>query len=399
MRLNRYRLKHLRKKGHKGAKRADDLLKQPDRLIGIILLGNNFVNILASAIASNIAIKLWGDAGLVIATALLTFVILIFAEVTPKTLAAIHPERISFFSSLILTPLLRIFYPLVWVVNFIANNFLKLFNIKLDHKERENLNREELKTIVNEAGFLLPQRHREMLVNILDLESTSVEDIMIPRNEIHGLDLEDDWGKITEQLKHSQFTRIPVFRQHIDNVEGFLHMRKIMNKLAHGDFSIKDLEDAIYPTYFVPEGTPLTTQLVNFQRNRRRIAMIVDEYGDIVGMVTLEDILEEIVGEFTTEPSNTIKDAYPQDDGTILIDGSANIRDINRNLDLKLPDIGPKTINGLILEQLEEIPKAGTSILINNYPIEILHVRANAIRTVRLNCQFGADKNRNKQDM
>lgn len=384
MSLNRYRLKHLSKRGHKGAKRASKLLKEPDKLIGIILLGNNFVNILASAIATYIATKLWGDAGIAISTFALTIIILIFAEVTPKTLATIHPEKISFISSFFLRILLKIFYPLVWLINIVANGLLNLFNIHISNKSNDHLSREELKTVVSEAGFLLPRRHQQMLVNILDLESVTVDDIMIPRNEIDGIDLSDDWDEITEQLKHSQFTRLPVFDQHIDKVIGFLHMRRIMNKLAHGEFTEEDLKSAVFDTYFVPEGTTLTTQLVNFQRNKRRIALVVNEYGDIQGLVTLEDILEEIVGEFTTDPTTNLKDVYPQEDGSLLINGSANIRDLNKSLDLDIPEVGPKTINGIIIEHLEDIPAPGTSVLINGYPMEIIQMKSNAIKMVRL---------------
>ncbi len=384
MSLNRYRLKHLSKSGHKGAIKAAKLLEQPDKLIGIILLGNNFVNILASALATIIAINLWGDAGIAISTILLTLVILIFAEVTPKTLATIHPEGISFFSSRFLSVLLLIFYPLVWVVNFFANGILRLFNIHSKNKKSDHLSREELKIVVNEAGFLLPRRHQQMLVNILDLESVTVDDIMIPRNEITGIDLNDDWDDITEQLKHSQFTRLPVFSQHIDQVAGFLHMRKIMNKLARVEFERKDLESAMYETYFIPEGTTLTTQLVNFQRKRRRIALVVNEYGDIQGMVTLEDILEEIVGEIDDEHDESMHGVRRLTNGAYIVDGSVTIRDLKREMDWDFPDEDYSTIAGLILYESEMVPDVGQSFRFHGFKIDVVRKQRNQITSVRV---------------
>ncbi len=383
--LNRFKLKHLTKKGHKGAKRASKLLERPDRLIGVILLGNNFVNVLASALATILAIRIWGDEiGIPIATFGLTLVILIFSEVTPKTLAALHPEKVAYPASFILQYLLKVLYPLVWLVNFIANGILSLFKIHLSKNQGQTLSREELKTVVKETAILMPVRHQQMLVNILDLEAVTVNDIMIPRNEIFGIDLDDDWDEIVDQLNHSMFTRIPIYQQDINKVCGILHMRKIINKLAAGDFTREDLLETMRKPYFVPEDTPLTTQLANFQHTKRRVGFIVDEYGDIMGMVTLEDILEEIVGEFTTDPGSTQSDIIPQENGSYLADGSTNTRDLIKSLDWDLPLDGPKTLNGLILEHMQTIPNAGTNLLLYGRPVEIVQVQSNAIKMARI---------------
>ena len=384
MSLNRYRLRHLVKAGHPGAIRAQRLLDRTDRLIGLILLGNNFVNILASSFATLIALRLWGEGGIALATGLLTFVILIFAEVAPKTLAALHPERVAFPAAYVLEPLLKVLYPLVWLVNFMANTLLKLIGVSTQSGAMQHLSSDELRTIVNEAGALIPRRHQEMLLSILDLEKVTVEDIMVPRNEIIGIDIEDDEQTIINQLIHNQHTRLPVFREDIENVIGFVHARNALNLFAAEKFDKKQLLEITREALFVPQGTPLHTQLYNFQKAKRRTALVVDEYGDIQGMVTLEDILEEIVGEFTTDMAASIPDVHPQEDGTYLVDGGAYIRELNRTMHWELPTDGPKTLNGLILEYLESIPEPGTSVKIAGYPIDILQTANNAIKTVRI---------------
>ena len=384
MALNRYRLRHLTKIKHGGAIRAQQLLDRPDRLIGLILLGNNFVNIMASSIATVIGIRLLGEAGIVIAGITLTLVILIFSEVTPKTLAAIHPERIAFPASYIYVFLIRPFWPLIWVINGICNSLLKLIGVSPEDASNHNLSQEELRTVVNEAGAIIPKRHQKMLISILDLEQVTVEDIMVPRNEVDGIDLNDDLDEIRSQLSNSQYTRLPVFEDSIDHVVGLLHVRKSQHLLLQDRFSKEELESCMQPPYFIPEGTPLNKQLLQFQRQKQRIGLVVDEYGDIQGLVTLEDLLEEIVGEFTSDPSDTISDVSPQDDGSFIVDGSANIRDINRSMGWHLPTDGPKTLNGLILEYLESIPEANTSLRLAGYPIEITQTKGNAIRKVRI---------------
>lgn len=384
MSLNRYRLKHLTRNGHKGAQRASKLLDRTDQLIGVILIGNNFVNIFASSIATIIALRLWGDAGIAIATALLTIVILIFAEVTPKTLAALYPEKIAFPASLILTPLLKLLYPLVWSVNLITNNLLKLLGIKQINQDSDNLSREELRTLVNEAGALIPRKHQDMLVGILDLEKVTVNDIMVPRNEIIGIDIEDDFADIITQIESSQHTRLPIYKSDINNIIGILHLRNLTRVLSQETPNKASLLQECREPYFVPESTPLHTQLMNFQKEKRRIGIVVDEYGDIMGIATMEDILEEIVGEFTTNFSANSADITPQDDGSYIVDGSATIRTINKTLSWNLPTSGPKTLNGLITEALESIPDTSVCLKIHKHQMEIRQIKDNVVKTVRI---------------
>ncbi len=382
--LNRYRLKHMVQSGHRGAQIASALLERPDRLFGLILIFNNFVNILASAIATVIGMQLFGEAGIAIATGILTFVILVFSEVSPKTYAAQNPERFGFPAAYVLKTLMWLFYPLVLGINTITNGLLALLGI---HKPGNNdsLSPEELRTIVNETGSMIPVKHQKMLLNILDLEAVRVEDIMVSRNDIVGIDMEDEWEVILNDLTNSLHTRLPVFEGDINHTFGFLHLRKALSVISSPDAGKEALRKVIAPCYFIPEATPLNKQLLNFQHNKRRTALVVDEYGDIQGLVTLEDILEEIVGEFTTDPSDTLmKELHPQEDGTVLVDGSANIRELNRIMHWFLPTRGAKTINGLILEYLESIPEPGTSVLIDDYPIEILQLNGNTVKTVKI---------------
>ncbi len=386
MSLNRYRLKHLVKNKHRGAKLTQALLARPDRLIGLILIGNNFVNILAASIATVICVRLWGDLGYAIATGALTIIILVFAEITPKTLAALYPEKVAFPAAYILTPLYRLFYPLIWMVISLTNGLLKLFGVDIDEAKEHSINTEELKIIVNEAGALIPKRHQNMLLSILDLEKVTVEDIMIPRSEVSGIDLEDDLDEIIEQLRSAVHTRLPVFNNDIDNVVGFLHARQVIRLISKNEdeLTLESIQEAMTAVNFVPEGTPLNTQLLNFQRKKSRIGLVVDEYGDIQGLVTLEDILEEIVGEFTTDFAAISKDIQIEKNGSIIIDGSTTIREINRSLNWEMPTDGPKTLNGIILEHLESIPQAGTGLRLAGYPMEILQIKTNMVKSVRI---------------
>ncbi len=383
MSLNRYRLRHLVKNRHRGAVKANKLLKRPDRLIGVILIGNNFVNILASSIATIIAVKLWGEGGIFIATAALTMVILIFAEVTPKTVAALHPEKIAFPAAFVLQPLLKLLYPLVWIVNLITNNLLKLLGIKVTAGEHHHLSTEELRTLVNESGAVLQQRNQSMLLGVLELDEVTVNDIMIPRNEVIGIDMDNDLEVIIDQLSNTAHTRLPVYRGELNKVVGILHMRNLAQVFRQESVTKAAILQVIHEPYFVPESTPLQTQLLNFQQESRRIALVVDEYGDIQGVVTLEDILEEIVGEMSLNGKDDNQDIYPQADGSYFIDGTANIRDVNKSLNWNLPTDGPKTINGLVMEILEAIPDANICMLIGNYRIETLQVSDNQIKTIR----------------
>lgn len=380
MSLNRYRLKHMAQTGHKGAKRVHRLLQRTDQLIGIILIGNNFVNIFASAIATVIAIRIWGDAGIAIATVLLTIVILIFAEVTPKTLAALFPEKIAFPASYVLAPLLKILYPAVWAVNLFTGGILKLLRVSPEDIANDHLSREELRTLVNEAGALIPAKHKDMLVSILDLEKVTVTDIMVPRNEVVGIDLDDDLNSILRLLRNSQHTRLPVYKGDINDIQGILHLRNIAKLLQKDDLSKDMIVQLCTEPYFVPESIPLNTQLINFQKGRRRFGIVVDEYGEVLGLATLEDILEEIVGEFTTDYASTSPDIIPQDNGTYIIDGSASLRVINKSLSWKLPTDGPKTLNGLITETLENIPDSNVCLRVGGHRVEVLQIKDNVVK-------------------
>jgi Mg2+/Co2+ transporter CorB len=380
MSLNRYRLKHMAQNGHRGAKRAHKLLQRTDQLIGVILIGNNFVNIFASAIATVIAIRIWGDAGIAIATVLLTIVILIFAEVTPKTLAALFPEKIAFPASYILAPLLKILYPVVWAVNLFTGGILKLLRVSPEDIANDHLSREELRTLVNEAGALIPAKHKDMLVSILDLEKVTVTDIMVPRNEVVGVDLDDDLDSILRLLRNSQHTRLPVYKGDINDIQGILHLRNTTKLLQKDDLNKDMIVQLCTEPYFVPESTPLNTQLINFQKGRRRFGIVVDEYGEVLGLATLEDILEEIVGEFTTDYASTSPDIIPQDNGTYIIDGTASLRVINKSLAWKLPIDGPKTLNGLITETLENIPDSNVCLRVGGHRVEVLQIKDNVVK-------------------
>lgn len=385
MSINRYRLRHLVKENNKSAKRVDKLLQRPDRLIGLILLGNNLVNIAASSVATLIGLRLFGDAGLIISTLVLTLVILIFAEVTPKTLAALYPEKVAFPSSLILKILLKFLFPFVSAINFITNGILKLFGVSPEQIEEHSLSKEELKTVVNESSAMLPTNHGSMLTSILDLEQVTVEDIMIPRNEINAIDINDDWKDISRRLTNAQHTRVLLYRDQIDDAVGFIHSRDALRLLTKEQFDKPSLLRAVREIYFIPEGTSLNTQLLKFQQNKERIGLVVDEYGDIQGLVTLEDILEEVVGDFTTTQTPTPSDEVTvQSDGSVLVDGSANIRDLNKEMGWELPTEGPKTLSGLIVEYLEDIPESQLSLKIANYPMEVIEVKENMIKIVKI---------------
>ncbi|HIX61370.1 MAG TPA: HlyC/CorC family transporter [Candidatus Halomonas stercoripullorum] len=384
MSLNRYRLNHQANSGDSRARRVLRLLARPDRLIGVILIGNNLVNNLAAAIATVIAIGFFGEVtGAAVGPLALTIVLLIFSEVSPKTYAAIKPERIAYPASLLLEPLLKLLYPLVWLVNAVSNNLLRLVGIKSIESGGESLTRDELRTVVHEAGTLIPHRHQAMLLSILDLENVTVNDIMVPRHEVVGIDLDDSLESILEQVRSSQYTRLPVYKGDINNIIGMLHLRNAARFLSAEEVTKAAIVQEAREPYFIPESTPLHTQLLNFQKQKRRIGIVVDEYGDMEGLVTLEDILEEIVGEFTTDVAGQDQEIRRQEDDSHVIEGTANIRDINRTLGWKLPTDGPKTLNGLILEHLEAFPDGPASLQIGNVRMEILEVRDNLITEAR----------------
>ncbi len=382
MAINKYRLRHLANEGHRGAQLAQKLLRKPDRLIGLILLGNNLVNIMAASIATVIGIRLFGLNGVWIASLALTVVILIFSEVAPKTVAAVHPERIAFPASYVLFILLKVLYPLVWLVNGLANLVLKPFGVKTNAELIEHLNREELRTLVKEGGKRIPDDHQRMLVNILDLEQATVEDVMIPRQDIVGIDLDDPWDEILLQLTQTYYTRMPVFRENIDQVEGLLHIRTVISKLSHGGLTFEELKRSVRRPYFIPEGTALTQQLLEFQRRERRMGLVVDEYGDIQGLVTLDDILEEIVGEYTAESRAKSRGIRKLDDGSYLVDGAVALRSLNRNMDWGLPEEDASTLNGLLLEELGEIPSGQASMKIGGHVLTILEIKDNVLSKI-----------------
>jgi Mg2+/Co2+ transporter CorB len=386
MSLNRYRLRHRASEGSRGARLAETLLARPDRLIGLILLLSTLVNVAAPMLVGFIALKLGGEFLVAFGAALLAFLLLIFCEVAPKTYGALHPERLALPAAYVYTPLLFVLYPFVWFTNLLANGVLRMFGVSRQ-VAANSLSSEELRTVVAEAGAMIPRRHQQMLVSILDLENATVEDIMVPRNEIVGIDIDDDWDRVMEQLRQSQHTRLPVYQGEIDRIIGLLHMKQVVHELARGHLDLETLTAAAQARepYFVPSGTTLNTQLLNFQRNKRRMAFVVDEYGDIQGLVTIEDILEEIVGEFTTDPATMMhKDVHAEADGSFVASASATIRALNRSMRWNLPTDGPKTLNGLIVEFLETIPEPGTTLKMSDYMLEVLQTGDNAIKTVRI---------------
>ena len=385
MSLNRYRLRHLARTNHAGAKRASKLLETPDKLIGVILIGNNFVNFLAASIATSIAIAVFGDPSPILTAVVLTLVVLIFAEVTPKTIAALYPEKVAYPSSLLLALLLKLLYPVVWIVNVVSNALVRLLGFSSEASGNENqLTPDELRTVVYESGGRIPRRRHGMLMNILDLERVTVDDILVPRHELVGIDIEDDLNDILLQISSAQHTRLPVYKHDIDNIVGVLHQRSTGKLIGIEELNKSALLQETAEPYFIPESTPLHTQLFNFQQKKERMAVVVDEYGAVKGIITLEDILEEIVGEFTTDLAASSKDIHPQDDGSFLIDGSASVRDINRVLSWDLDSTGAKTLNGLLTESLESIPDSSVCINLEGYYAEIVQVKDNVIKTVKM---------------
>ncbi len=386
MSLNRYRLRHRAKMGQRSARLTEALLARPDRLIGLILLLSTVVNVITPTLVGLITFRLGGDYLVAAGVIALTFVLLIFCEVAPKTFGALHPESLATPAAYVYTLLLALLYPLVWATNLLANGVLRMLGVSRKQAST-SLSSEELRTVVAEAGAMIPQRHRQMLMSILDLEKATVEDIMVPRVEIVGIDMEDSWDKILEQLRQSQHTRLPMYEGDIDRIIGVLHMKRVVHELARGRLDHEKLIEAASArdVYFVPSGTPLNTQLLNFQRDKRRLAFVVDEYGDIQGLVTLDDILEEIVGEFTTDPATMMhKDVHRDSDGSFVVNASSTVRALNRSMRWNLPTDGPKTLNGLIVEFLETIPEPGTTLKMSDYMLEVLQTGDNAIKTVRI---------------
>lgn len=386
MTLNRYRLRHKAKQGNRAALRVEKLLRKPDRLISLVLIGNNLVNIMASAIATIVGMRLYGNFGVAIATGILTFVILVFAEVLPKTIAALYPEKVAYPFSLFLKPLQILMMPLVWLLNTITRLLMRLIGIKVDNVMSTALSKEELRTLVNESRSQMSRRNQDMLLSVLDLEKVTVDDIMTPRNEIVGIDINDEWKAIARQLTHSPHGRIVLYRDSLDDAISMLRLREAYRLMTEkNEFTKETMLRAADEIYFIPEGTPLSVQLVKFQHNKKKVGLVVNEYGDIQGLVTVEDILEEIVGDFTTSMSPTLaEEVHPQPDGSVIIEGSANIRELNKAFNWTLPEEEARTMNGLLLEAIEEIPAPGTHIRLSHYHIEILDVQDNMVKQVRV---------------
>lgn len=399
MALNRYRLKHHVKSGNKGAKLAQNLLQSPDRLLGVILLGNNFVNIFASSVATIIAMKLIGEAGIALAAGLLTMVVLVFAEVAPKTLAALYPEKIAYPAAYVLTPLLKILSPIVWLVNFFANGLLKLFGVKIHNVEDAHaLSHEELQTLIYEATSQLPEQYRSMLSSVLELENVTVEDVMIPKQDMYAVDVELPFDQFLNAIQRSPFTRVPIYRGSLDDdLIGIINLRRALPILMKPDVSLKDIIKITRPAYFVPETTSLSVQLRKFNEQKRRMALIVDEYGDLQGLLTMEDLLEEIVGKLSTDAKSRPEDVVAMhEDGTMTIHAGEFIRDLNKEYDLSLPTDGPKTLNGLIQEVLESLPETGTCIKVDSYVLEVTQTSDNAIEMVKLSTYINENSDNKK---
>jgi Mg2+/Co2+ transporter CorB len=385
--LNRYRLRHLARSGNRGARFAEKLLKRPDRLITLILFGNNLVNFTAAVLAGAIALRIFGPSAWisVATTVAFTLVVLVFAEVMPKTLAALHPERLALPAGYIYYPLQKVAFPLIWVINLVSNTLLKLIGVDPESTDQQNLTIEELRVIVSEARSFMPRKRHRMLQGILELDEMTVDDVMVPHNEIVGLDLADDWPDVLEQIRSSIYSRLPIYQDSVDNMLGIVDLRRLVGADNVENLNSATLRQIMADPYFVPEGTALHHQLVQFQRNRRRTALVVDEYGDIQGLVTLEDILEEIVGEFASDSAPSHADVTPDaESDSFLVDAGANIRSLNRMMNWHLPTDGAKTLNGLILEQLETIPEQGTGLTLGEYPVEILQTSENIINLVRI---------------
>ncbi|PTQ73583.1 Mg2+/Co2+ transporter CorB [Nitrosomonas oligotropha] len=387
MAINRYRLRHLAKQGHRGARLTIKLLDHTDRLLGVILLGNNLLNTASATLVAIIVATLFAhdDFALIMGTIAVTFAILVFSEITPKVIAAAYPERIALAASYVLTPLLIIFYPIVWFVNLFVSGLLILFRLKPQKGSLEQkISTEELKTLVLEGGHFIQHKHQSMLLNLFDLETITVDDVIVPRSQIEAIDLNADDEIIHTQLLTCHHTRLPLYRERLDNIVGIVHVRKVLNQMQGGKITAATLEKVMREPYFIPSGTSLFSQLQLFQENQKRVGLVVDEYGEWLGLVTLEDIVEEIIGEFTTQAPNLASTFSKQEDGSFIVEGSTLLRELNRKLGFQFPLDGPKTLNGLILEYFEDIPEAGTGLSIAGYPMEVIQTKNRVVKTVKI---------------
>jgi Mg2+/Co2+ transporter CorB len=387
MALNRYRLRHLIQQGSKSAKLTDELLGRTDKLLGVILLGNNLINAGSATLAAVIAQRLIGkgEIALSIATLVVTFFILVFSEITPKVIGAAYSEKIALPLSYVLKPLLKLFYPIVWFVNLFVQGLLWLMRLKPNSNQNDQqMTLEELRTLVLEGAHYVPPKHQHILLNLFELENITVDDAMIPRGQIEAIDIAAPIEDIQQRLATAHHSTQPVYAGQLDEIVGILHVRKVLHQSHSGELTKETLREIMRQPYFIPAGTPLLTQLQNFQENHRHVGLVVDEYGELQGMVTLEDILEEIVGEFTSRPPSRGSQYQVQDDGSILAEGTCPLRELNRKLGLSFNLDGPKTINGLVLEHLEAIPEPGTSLKISEYPIEIVQTQDRMVKVVRI---------------
>jgi len=387
MSLNRHRLRFLANSGHRGARLASELLAKTDKLLGVILLGNNLANAASATLVTVITVGLFGEGewNLAIGTVSVTFAILVFAEISPKVIAATYPEKLAFFASYLLYPLLKVFYPAVWFVNLFVSGFLKILGIKPNFSEAtQAVSMEELRSIVTEAGMYIPQKHKSILLNLFDLENITVDDVMTAHTQIEAVDFDEAAENILQQIATSHHTRMLVRRGATEEVIGILHIRKVLHQARNGELTHEMLQEVMEPPYFVPSGTPLYTQLQQFQEKQERLALVVDEYGELKGMLTLEDILEEIVGDFTTQSPSRGAGFHEQEDGSWLVDGAAALREINRKLGLELPLDGPKTLNGLVLEHFQDIPEPGTSFRIGTHTLEVVQTHERIVKSVRI---------------
>lgn len=384
MAVNRYRLKHLARKHNVRAQRALKLLERPDRLLSVILIGDTFSDILASAIATMLAIHWYGDIGALYASIILTIVVLIFGEIAPKTLAALYAQRIALWMSTPLSMLLKICYPIVWFVNGLANAFLKLFGVSVKKMDAEWLSVDELRSIVRDSGSRMSSQYQEILLRVLDLQQITVEEVMVPKQDIYGIDLTEDWSKIAAQLLKSPHAWLPLYYEHIDKIQGIVRLRDVLLMLQNPAFDKARLIAIAQEPYFIPESVLLHQQLFNFQREKKQAGLVVDEYGAIRGLLTLRDVLEEIAGDFAMQPADALQFIAPQQDGSVLADGSVSIRELNRVMHWQLPVDGPRTLSGLIIEHLESIPKADVSVRVSGYPMEVISVSRNTIQQVRI---------------
>ncbi len=383
MSVNRYRLRHLARAGHRLANKISHLLQRPDRLLGVVLIGNTFANVLASSVATVLFVHWFGELGVILSPLILTLIILIFAEITPKTFAAVFSMQVAFVAAYPLSILLKVLYPIVWLGNTIANGVLALFGITVKRGGVDRLSSDELRTVVLESKGRISDLHQDMLLRILDFQNISVDDVMVPRNEIVGLDLTEEWSELLSTITQSKYTRLPLYEDDIDNVRGIVHIKDAVRLLANDKLNKHTLKSIARDAYFIPENTALHTQLMNFRKEKRRLGMVVDEYGDVQGLATMEDVVEEIVGELATDVPAVSHSIKSMDDGH-HVDGSVNLRELNRVMDWALPMTGPKTLSGLIIEYLELIPDGPTCLILDRYPMEVLKVKGNMVKSVKI---------------